>query len=128
MLICLALMLNAGLAYLPALAAEVEAEARALTMHDDVTPVLIADLDEFSDDAERLSGALRKAGVEQDLPQIFDGIAADARARSAALQHADTAAERAEALADLHILLDDTLLIAPFAAAAAADASTLAAR
>lgn len=121
MLTCLALMLNVSLVELPALAVEVETEARALTLQGDVTPSLLAGIAEFSGDAERLSAALREAGVEQDLPCIFHGIAEDARERAAELQAADTPAERTAAFTNLRVLLDDAILIAPMAASAAAD-------
>ena len=121
MLTCLALMLNVGLAELPALAVEVETEARALTIQTEVTPALLNGIAEFSADSERLSAALREAGVEQDLPCIFHGIAEDARERAAELDAADTPAERAEAFTNLRVLLDDAILIAPMAASAAAD-------
>jgi hypothetical protein len=121
MLTCLALALGVSLADLPALAAEVETEARALTAQTEVTPGLLAGIEEFSVDAERLSVSLREAGVEQDLPCIFHGIAEDARVRATDLQAADTEAERAEAFTNLRVLLDDAILIAPMAASAAAD-------
>ena len=121
MLTCAALMLTVSLAELPSLAAEVESGARALTVHTEVTPQFLAELREFSGDAERLSAALREAGVEQDLPCIFHGIGEDARERATALESADTSAERSEALSELRVLLDDAILIAPMAAAAAAD-------
>ncbi|PZO52366.1 MAG: hypothetical protein DCF16_09575 [Alphaproteobacteria bacterium] len=114
-------MLTVSLTELPSLATEVEAEARALTVQTEVTPALLASIDDFSGDAERLSVALRQAGVEQDLPCIFHGIAEDARERSAALQAADTAEEREAAFVSLRVLLDDAILIAPMAAGAAAD-------
>jgi hypothetical protein len=123
MLTCLALMLGVSLADLPSLATEVEAEARALTAQTEVTPALLTDIEEFSADSERLSASLREAGVEQDLPCIFHGIAEDARARAAELQSADTPAERAEAFTNLRVLLSDAILIAPMAASAAADAA-----
>jgi hypothetical protein len=121
MLTCLALALGVSLADLPALATEVETEARALTAQTEVTPGLLAGIEEFSVDAERLSVSLREAGVEQDLPCIFHGIAEDARVRATDLQAADTEAERAEAFTNLRVLLDDAILIAPMAASAAAD-------
>jgi hypothetical protein len=121
MLTCAALMLTVSLAELPSLAAEVETEARALTIQTEVTPGLLTGIEEFSGDAERLSVALRDAGVEQDLPCIFHGIAEDARVRATELQAADTAEERATAFTNLRVLLDDAILIAPMAAAAAAD-------
>lgn len=121
MLISLAFMLSVNLAELPALAAEVETEARALTAQTQVTPALIAGIENLSADSERLSDALRDAAIEQDLPSIFEGIAADARERVAELQAADTGAEREAALANLRVLLEDAILIAPLAAGAAAD-------
>jgi hypothetical protein len=114
-------MLTVGLAELPSLAVEVETEARAITAQSLVTPALLAEIEDFSADAERLSAALREAGVEQDLPCIFHGIAEDARARGAELRGADTAAEQHAALTELRVLMDDAILIAPMAAAAAAD-------
>lgn len=121
MLTCLAMMLSVSLTELPSLATEVETEARALTAQSEVTPGLLAGIEDFSGDAERLSVALREAGVEQDLPCIFHGIAEDARERIAELQAADTSAEREAAFTNLRVLLDDAILIAPMAAAAAAD-------
>jgi hypothetical protein len=114
-------MLTVGLAELPSLAVEVETEARAITAQSLVTPALLAEIEDFSADAERLSAALRDAGVEQDLPCIFHGIAEDARERGAELRGADTAAEQDAALTELRVLMDDAILIAPMAAAAAAD-------
>ena len=121
MLTCLALMLNVSLAELPSLATEVEAEARTLTAQTEVTPAFLTGIVEFSGDAERLSVALRQAGVEQDLPCIFHGIAEDARERAAEFQSADNQAERDAAFMNLRVLLDDAILIAPMAASAAAD-------
>lgn len=121
MLTCLAFMLSVNLTEIPALAAEVEAEARSISAQTEVTPALIANIENFSADAERLSAGLREAGVEQDLPCIFHGISEDARERVVELQAADTAAERATAFTNLRVLLDDAALIAPIAASAAAD-------
>ncbi len=121
MLTCLALMLNVSLAELPSLATEVEAEARTLTAQTEITPAFLTGIEEFSGDAERLSVALRAAGVEQDLPCIFHGIAEDARERAAEFQAADDQAERDAAFMNLRVLLDDAILIAPMAASAAAD-------
>lgn len=121
MLTCVALMLGVSLAELPSMALEVETEARAISAQTEVTPTLLTDIADFSGDAERFSVALRAAGVEQDLPCIFHGIADDARERSAELQAADTPAERAAAFTNLRVLLDDAVLIAPMAASAAAD-------
>lgn len=123
MLVCAALMLTVSLAELPTMAADVETSARELSSHSQVTPTFLADLREFSGDAERFSVALREAGVEQDLPCIFHGIAEDARERVVELEAAATPAERDEAFRDLRVLLDDAILIAPMAAAAAADAA-----
>jgi hypothetical protein len=121
MLTCLALMLNVSLAELPSLATEVEAEARTLTAQTEITQAFLTGIEEFSGDAERLSVALRAAGVEQDLPCIFHGIAEDARERAAEFQAADDQAERDAAFMNLRVLLDDAILIAPMAASAAAD-------
>ena len=120
MLTCLALALGVTLADLPALATEVETEARALSAQIEVTPGLLAGIEEFSADAERLSVSLREANVEQDLPCIFHGIAEDARERAVELREADTPAERDQAFINLRVLLDDAILIAPMAASAAA--------
>jgi hypothetical protein len=121
MLTCLALMLNVSLAELPNLATEIEAEARTLTAQTEITPAFLTGIAEFSGDAERFSVALRQAGVEQDLPCIFHGIAEDARERAAEFQSADDQAERDAAFTNLRVLLDDAILIAPMAASAAAD-------
>lgn len=121
MLTCLAFALGVSLAELPSLATEVETEARALTAQSEVTPALLAGIAEFSADSERLSVSLREAGVEQDLPCIFHGIAEDALARAEELRTADTITERETAFTSLRVLLDDAILIAPMAAAAAAE-------
>lgn len=123
MLMCLAAAALglASLAEIPALATSVENQARVLTAQTEVTPAFLEDLGEFSEDAMQLSDSLREAGVEQDLPCIFRGIAEDARARAEAFQAADTPAEREAAFTDLRVLLDDAILIAPMAASAAAD-------
>lgn len=121
MLTCLALTLAVSLTELPSLATEIEAEARSLTAQTEITPTFLSSIQEFSGDSERFSVALRDAGVEQDLPCIFHGIAEDARERVSELQAADTPVERDEAFTNLRALLDDAILIAPMAAAAAAD-------
>jgi hypothetical protein len=121
MLTCLAMMLTVSVAELPSMAADVESQARTLSAQTEITTDFLSGISEFSGDAERFSVALRQAGVEQDLPCIFHGIAEDARERVAEFQAADTPEERAEAFADLRVLLDDAILIAPMAAAAAAD-------
>ena len=51
MLTCLAFMLSVNLTEIPTLAAEVEAEARALSAQTEVTPALIANIEDFSDNA-----------------------------------------------------------------------------
>jgi hypothetical protein len=121
MLTCLALVLTVGATELPSLAAEVEAEARSLTAQTEITPALLAGIDDFSTDAEALSASLREIGLAQDLPCIFHGISEDARVRMTELQAANTAAERETAFTNLRVLLDDAILIAPMAAAAVAD-------
>jgi hypothetical protein len=121
MLTCLALALSVSMTELPSLAQEVEAEARTLSAQTEVTPFFLAQIEDFSDDAERFSAALREAGVAQDLPCIFHGIAEDARERVAELREADTAPERQTAFTNLRVLLDDAILIAPMAASAVAD-------
>lgn len=122
MLTCIALVLGVSFAELPALATEVETEARALTAQTQITPAFLAGVEEFSVDAERFSVSLRELGVAQDLPCIFHGISEDALVRVAELRAADTTAERETAFTNLRVLLDDAILIAPMAAAAAVDA------
>ena len=122
MLTCLAMALGiVSLGDIPSLAAEVETEARALSAQTEMSAEFLAQLTDFSDDAMQLSDSLRAAGVTQDLPCIFRGISEDARERAAELQAADTPAERETAFTNLRVLLDDAILIAPMAAAAAAD-------
>ncbi|MBL8530467.1 MAG: hypothetical protein JNK94_01925 [Hyphomonadaceae bacterium] len=125
MLICAALatLATVSLAEIPTLATEVESEARALTAQTTITPAFLAGLEDFSGDAMRLSEALREAGVEQDLPCIFRGIAEDAAERVTEFQAADTEAERRMAFDGLRALLNDAILIAPMAAGAATDAA-----
>lgn len=118
MLTCLALALGVSFAELPTLAADVESEARALTTRTVASPAFFAAIDEFSADAEQLSASLREAGVAADLPCIFHGIAEDARVRADEIRQAQSDTQRAEAFANLRVLLDDAVLIAPMAAAA----------
>jgi hypothetical protein len=123
MLTCLvaaATLAATATADIPSLAAEVEAEARALTAQSEINPAFLAGLDEFSADAMTLSHALRAANVEQDLPCIFRGISEDSHERVAEFQAADSAEERDMAFAGLRALLDDAILIAPMAAQAVA--------
>jgi len=123
MLTCLAMALGiVSLGDIPSLAAEVETEARALSAQTEMNSAFLAQLTDFSDDSMQLSDSLRAAGVTQDLPCIFRGIAEDARERAADLQRAATAAARTQAFSGLHALLDDAILLAPMAAGAAADA------
>lgn len=128
MLICFALMLGLGLADLPAAAAQVEAEAHDLAAAQEATPALAQDVARFAADAEDLARGLERAGIDQDMPRVFDGIAQDARARAQELNAADTPAERAATLARLRLVLEDAALLAPMAAAAAADADASAER
>lgn len=123
MLTCLALALIGAvtLAEIPVLAAEVEGDARALSVQTEITPSFLAGLEDFSADAAQLSEALRSAGVAQDMPTIFKDIAEDAREQALVLSAADTAEERQTALAELAPLLDDAIQLAPMAAGAAAD-------
>lgn len=123
MLTCLALVAFnvASLGDIPKLSSDIEAEARALAAIDSVSPELIARIESFSADAQRLSTTLSSAGVGQDMPCIFQGIASDARERAAEVSAADTAAEQDAALMNLRVLMDDTVMLAPLAASAAAD-------
>jgi hypothetical protein len=125
MLTCIALMLGVSLAELPSLALQVETEARALTAQTEITPSLLAGIEEFSGHAEQLSTALRQAGVEQDLPCIFHGIAEDARERAAEFEAVGDTGAHAAAFTNFRVLLEDAILIAPMAASAAAEASQI---
>jgi hypothetical protein len=126
MLTCIALMLTLGATELPSLAAELEAEARTLTAQTEITATFLAGIEDFSQDSEQLSASLRELGVAQDLPCIFHGISQDALVHMHELQGADTSSERDMAFSALRALLDDAILIAPMAAAAAADAQAAA--
>lgn len=118
MLTCLAMAaaLAASQPAIPALAQEIEAEARALTIAGETGPAFFTALGDFSNDAMALSDALRAAGVTQDLPCIFRGISEDAEARLEEFQSATTEAARQSALIALRVLLDDAILLAPIAA------------
>lgn len=125
MLTCLAMALGiVALGDIPALATEVEAEARTLSAQTELTPEFLTSLEDFSADALSLSDSLRAAGVTQDLPCIFRGISEDAHVRAEEIQGAADASHRAEAFSGLRALLDDAVLLAPMAASAAADAPT----
>ena len=122
MITCLAMVLNvATLADIPALASQVEAEARRINGLTAVNTEFMSDLDQFSSDAELLSASLRAAAVAQDLPCIFHGISQDAHERIDTFQHAATPGDRDRAFTDLHALPSDAILIAPMAAQAATE-------
>ena len=123
MLSCAALTFLSAAAFtdVSALSSEVETSARALTIQTEITPGLMADLADFSGDAERLSVALNQAGVEQELPCIFQDIATDARLRMSEFRDADTETERTAAFTNLRVLMDDAIQLAPIAASMAAD-------
>lgn len=122
MITCLAMALNiATLADIPALASQVETEARRISARTAVNAEFMTDLDQFSSDAELLSASLRAAGAEQDLPCIFHGISQDAHERIDTFQHAASPGDRDRAFTDLHALLSDAILIAPMAAQAATE-------
>jgi hypothetical protein len=126
MLTCLALVAAFSansMAEIPALSTEITAEAQALSTETQVTPTLLTRISEFSTDAERLSWLLQTAGVGQDMPCIFQGIASDARDRAAEFAAADTQAERDAAFMHLRVLMDDAAMIAPIAATAAEDSA-----
>lgn len=125
MLSCVALTFLGAVSFsdIPALTVEVETGARALTAQTEITPSLLADIADFSSDAEQLSVALGRAGVQQDLPCMFHGIAADARDRMTEFRDADTEVERYAAFTNLRVLLDDAIQLAPIAASMAADAA-----
>lgn len=123
MLTCLALVAFnvAALGDIPKLTGELETEARALAAADTFSADLVARIQELSTEAEALSVSLHRAGVGQDMPCIFQGIANDARERAAEFTDADTQAEQDAALMNMRVLMDDVTMLAPLAAAAAAD-------
>lgn len=123
MLTCLALVAFnvTSLADIPKMTDGIEADARALATEETISPELFSRLQAFSAEAQRLSTSLHQAGVGQDMPCVFQGIAHDAQERAAELSGADTQAERDAALMNLRVLMDDTVMLAPMAAAAAAD-------
>lgn len=124
MLTCLAMALSiVSLGDIPALAAHVEADARALTAQTEVSADFLAQLNHFSEESMQLSDSLRAAGVTEDLPCIFRGISEDSHTRAAEMQDpALTSAARADAFAGLRALLSDAILLAPMAGTAAAEA------
>ncbi len=123
MLTCLALVAFnvTALGDIPKMSSDIEAEARALAAVSTVTPALMTRLEDFSSEAQHLSISLRNAGVGQDMPCIFQGIANDAMERAGELAAADTQEEQDAAFMNLRVLMDDTAMLAPLAAAAAAD-------
>ncbi|MEZ5960503.1 MAG: hypothetical protein R3C30_08740 [Hyphomonadaceae bacterium] len=123
MLTCLALVAFnvTALADIPKMSSDIEAEARALAAVSSVSPELMQRLESFSADAQQFSVSLRRAGVGQDMPCIFQGIANDALERAGEFAAADTPQEQDAALMNLRVLMDDTVMLAPMAAAAAAD-------
>lgn len=123
MLTCLALVAFnvTALGDIPQLSSELEAEALALAAVSPASPDLIARLEGFASDAQQLSLSLRQAGVGQDMPCIFQSIANDAMERAGELAAADTRAEADAAFTSLQLLMSDAALLAPLAAAAAAD-------
>ena len=123
MLTCLALVAFnvTALGDIPKMSIDIEAEARALTAISTVTPALMTRIEEFSSDAQQLSASLRNANVGQDMPCIFQGIANDAMERAGEFAAADTQEEQDAAFMNLRVLMDDAAMLAPLAAAAAAD-------
>lgn len=123
MLTCLALVAFnvTSLGDIPKMSTDIEAEARALAAVSTFTPALMTRLEEFSSDAQHLSISLRNANVGQDMPCIFQGIANDAMERAGEFAAADTQEEQDTAFMNLRVLMDDAAMLAPLAAAAAAD-------
>jgi hypothetical protein len=111
----------AALGDIPKMSTDLEAEARALASISIVSPDLISRLETFSSDAQALSVSLRRADVGQDMPCIFQGIANDAMERAGEVAAADSQSEADSALMHLRVLMDDAVMLAPLAAAAAAD-------
>lgn len=118
MITCLAAFtIGAGLVTGPAaLPQEVMEDARALVQVQTPNDAFYTALADFTIDAEALSEALRAAGATEDLPCIFHGIAEDARARAADLRGAQNQEAQTRAMNVLRALLDDAILLAPFAA------------
>ena len=123
MLTCLALVAFnvASLGDIPKMSSDIETEARALAAVNVVTPEFVTRIEAFSADAQLFSASLGSAGVGQDMPCIFQSIASDARQRAAEFSAADTRSEQDAALMNLRVLMDDTVMLAPLAASAAAD-------
>lgn len=123
MLTCLALVAfnAASLGDISKMTSDFEAEARALSAITTVSTDFVTRIEAFSTEAEQLSSVLHGAGVGQDMPCIFQGIASDARERAAEFSTADSQAEEDAAFMNLRVLMDDAVMLAPLAAAAAAD-------
>lgn len=123
MLTCLALVAFnvAAMGDISRMSSDIEAEARALTAISIISPDLMTRLEAFSQDAQALSVSLREAEVGQDMPCIFQGIANDAMERAGEFAAADTQEEQDIAFMNLRVLMDDAAMLAPLAAAAAAD-------
>jgi hypothetical protein len=123
MLTCLALVAFnvASLGDIPKMTSDFEAEARALSAVTIVSTDFVTRIEAFSNEAAELSSTLHGAGVGQDMPCIFQGIASDARERAAEFTAADTEAEQDAAFMNLRVLMGDAVMLAPLAAAAAAD-------
>lgn len=123
MLTCLALVAFnvASLSDIPKMTSDFETEALSLSAESSFSPDLVSRIQAFSSDARALSASLRGAGVGQDMPCIFQGIAADAQERAEEFATADTQAEQDAAFMNLRVLMDDAVMLAPMAAAAAAD-------
>lgn len=123
MLTCLALVAFnvTAMGDIPKMSTDLEAEARSLAVVSSASPELISRIEAFSSDAQQLSVSLRRAGVGQDMPCIFQGIANDAMERAGEFAAADSEAEQDAAFMNLRVLMDDAAMLAPLAAAAAAD-------
>jgi hypothetical protein len=123
MLTCLALVAFnvVSLGDISKMTTDLEAEARTLSAATSLSTDFISRIEAFSSDAQRLSVSLHSAGVGQDMPCIFQGIAHDAHERAAEFTAADTQAEQDAAFMNLRVLMEDTVMLAPLAAAAAAD-------
>lgn len=123
MLTCLALVAFnvTAMGDIPKMSTDLEAEARSLAVVSSASPELISRIEAFSSDAQQLSVSLRRAGVGQDMPCIFQGIANDAMERAGEFAAADSEAEQDAAFMNLRVLMDDAAMLASLAAAAAAD-------
>ncbi|MBX3429470.1 MAG: hypothetical protein KF779_07820 [Hyphomonadaceae bacterium] len=123
MLTCLALVAFnvASLSDIPKMSSDLEAEARALATVNEISSDFVSRIETFSADAQRLSASLGSAGVGQDMPCIFQGIASDAHARATDFVAADTQAAQDTAFMNFRVLMEDAAMLAPLAAGAAAE-------